>query len=102
MEHQLWKAIVAVLATLDKPRKPVIRKFSDEDIVKVHYWSVIHDRGMEWACCKHNWPIHRRRFSLPSATTMPRRLRSRSVIALLDALERRVLGPKKPGLFLDD
>lgn len=99
MEHQLWKAIVAVLTTLDKARKPVACKFSDEDIVKIHYWSVVHDRGMEWACCKRNWPIHRRRFSLPSPSTMSRRLRSRSVIALLDALERRVVAPKEPGLF---
>lgn len=99
MEYQLWKAIVAVLATLDKPRKPANCDFSDEDIVKVHYWSVIHDRGMVWACCKRNWPIHCRRFKLPSRTTMSVRLRSPSVIALLDALERRVTAPKEPGLF---
>jgi Transposase DDE domain len=99
MEHQLWKAIVAVLASLDKARMPGGCDYSDEDIVKVHYWSVIHDRGMEWACCKKNWPIHRRRFPLPSASTMSRRLRTPSVMALLDALERRVVSPKQPGLF---
>lgn len=99
MEYQLWKAIVAVLATLDKPRKPADCNYSDEDIVKVHYWAVIHDRGMQWACCQENWPIHRRRFPLPSSPTLSRRLRSPSVIDLLQALERRVVAPKKPGLF---
>jgi Transposase DDE domain len=99
MEYQLWKAIVAVLATLDKPPKPADCDFSDEDIVKVHYWAVIHDRGMAWACCRRNWPIHRRRFPLPSQGTLSRRLRSPSVIALLNALERRVVAPKQPGLF---
>lgn len=44
MEHRLWKAIVAVLAGLDKPRPSPRLDFSDEDIVKVSYWAVIHDR----------------------------------------------------------
>ena len=35
MEHQLWKAIVAVLLTLDKPRTPTRFDFSDEDIANV-------------------------------------------------------------------
>jgi hypothetical protein len=99
MEHQLWKAIIAVLATLDKPPKPAAFDYSDEDIVKVYYWSVIHDRGIEWACCKQNWPIHRRRFPLPSPATMSRRLRSPAVVALLNALEERVVAPKEPSLF---
>ena len=44
MEHQLWKAIVAVLKMLCKRPKPTRFDFSDEDIVRVYYWSVIHDR----------------------------------------------------------
>jgi hypothetical protein len=99
MEHQLWKAIVALLATLDKPATPAGCDFSDEDIVKVHYWSLIHDRPTCWACQKKSWPIHRRKQALPSPATMSRRLRWPSVVALLDALERRVTAPKGPGLF---
>jgi hypothetical protein len=99
MEHQLWKAIVAVLASLDKPRTPARRAFSDEDVVKVYYWAVIHDRPTCWACRKGSWPIHLRKRKLPSQPTLSRRLRSASVVALLDALERRVTAPKGPGLF---
>lgn len=99
MEHQLWKAIVAILATLDKPRKSTKFDFSDEDIVKVYYWAVIHDRATSWACLPEHWPIYRRKQSLPSESTMSRRLRSPSVLALLNALERRVVAPKEPGLF---
>ena len=58
MEHQLFKAIVAVLADLDKPRTPLRYDFDDEDIVKVYYWSVIHDRPTSWACHKKHWPLH--------------------------------------------
>ena len=99
MEHQLWKAIVAVLLSLDQTPKTTAFDFSDADIVKVFYWSVICDRPTAWACRKRNWPLHRRKAPLPSPATMSRRLRSPAVVALLDALERRVVAPKEPGLF---
>ena len=98
MEHQLWRAIVAVLATLDK--KPKGRcAYSDERVVQVYYWAVIHDRPNSWACRPENWPPHLRRRRLPSDSRLSRRLRSPSVVALLAALERRVTAPAGPGLF---
>jgi Transposase DDE domain len=99
VERQLLQSIVAVLATLRQVRKPTVCDFSDEDIVKVHYWSVIHDRPVSWACQPQHWPIYQRRQALPSPSTMSRRLRTSSVRGLLNALERRVLAPKAPGLF---
>jgi hypothetical protein len=99
MEHQLYQAIVDVLLNLDKPPTASRFDFSDEAIVKVYYWAVIHDRPTYWACRKKHWPIHLRKRSLPSPATMSRRLRSASVVNLLDALERRVVAPKGPGLF---
>jgi hypothetical protein len=99
MEHQLWKAIVALLLHLGKSPTATRFDFSDEEIVKVYYWAVISDRPTLWACQRKNWPLHLRKRPLPSPATMSRRLRSPSVIALLDALERRVVAPKEPGLF---
>lgn len=99
MEHQLYRAIVALLATLDK--KPMSTRFtySDQRIVAVYYWAVIHDRPTSWACCRTSWPLHLRRQPLPSDSRMSRRLRSPAVRALLTALEQRVIAPKEPGLF---
>src|SRR4029077_11304754 len=57
------------------------------------------DRPTSWACRKEHWPIHLRKPALPSPATMSRRLRSAPVVAVLDALERRVVAPKEPGLF---
>ena len=99
MEHQLWKAIVAVLATLGKPRKRRDGDFNDHDIVPIFYWAVIHDRPQEWACQARHWPCHRRRHPLPCPGTLSRRLRTPRVMALLDALERRVTAPSQGGLF---
>lgn len=99
MEHQLWKAIVALLASFGKPRRRRARSFDDHEIAKIYYWSVIHDRPVCWALRRAHWPVHCRGQPLPSATTMSRRLRSPSVVALLDALERCVVAPKEPELF---
>jgi len=99
MEHQLLKEMVAVRAALDKPRTATRFDFSDADIVRVYYWSVICDRPTAWACRKEHWPVHLRKRPLPSQPTRSRRLRSPAVVALLDALERRVTAPAGPGLL---
>jgi Transposase DDE domain len=99
VEGQLWNLIVAILASISKRCKRTCEDFSDEDIVKVFYWSVIHDRPVSWACQRRNWPLHLRRRKLPSGTTMSRRLRSSSVMALLNALERRVTAPSQAHLY---
>lgn len=100
MEHQLWKAIVAVLAQLGKPRFDPHEDFTDHDLVKVFYWSVVHDRPVCWAVQRRHWPPHLRRgLKLPSNATMSRRLRAAPVRELLARLEARVIAPERPGLY---
>jgi hypothetical protein len=99
MERQLWNAIVAVLGTIGKPRMSLSFRYSDEWIVKIWYWSVIHDRPMSWACQRRHWPLDLRRLNLPSYSRFTRRLRSPSVQALLAVVEQRVIAPRSPGLF---
>ena len=66
MEHQLWQSIVQVLHSLHKAPTPTRCDFSDDQIVRVFYWAVIHDRPTRWACHPTNWPLWRRRPPLPS------------------------------------
>jgi hypothetical protein len=100
MEHQLWTAIIAVLADLGKPRFSPHEDYTDHDIVKVWYWSVIHDRPTAWAVQRRHWPPHRRRgLALPSEGTMSRRLATAAVRDLLGRLEARVARPTAPGLY---
>jgi len=100
MEHQLWKAIVALLAGLGKPRFDPREDFTDHDIAKVFYWAVIHDRPLAWAVDRRHWPPHLRRgLRLPSGGTMSKRLRRPAVVALLAQLERRVIAPPGPGVY---
>lgn len=66
-------------------------QYCDAVIVKTWLWAVLHDRPVSWACQAFNWPVFERRWKLPSASTMSRRLRSKGVRWLLDQLEKRVL-----------
>ena len=95
MERQLWNAIVAVLAAVDKPRTPRSFTYRDELIVEVWYWSVIHDRPMSWACEGRNWPLDLRRRPRPSYSHLTRRLRTPSVRALLTAVEEQAAADRR-------
>lgn len=99
MEYQLWKCILALIAGLDKTPNPGDCDYSDTRIVEVYYWAVIHDRPVSWACQRRHWPVHLRRYPVPSDSTMSRRLRTPSVQALLTELERRVVAPRQLGVF---
>ena len=93
MEHQLWEAIVKWLERLGKRRR-ARETYSDATILKVFFWSVIHDRSIDWACHPKNWPAHERRWDKPSPSRMSRRLRSPSVRQLLEQLEEQILRPQ--------
>lgn len=87
MEHQLCKAIVALLDQFGKPRFDPRQDFTDHDIVRAWYWAVIHDRPTRWALAPRHWPPHLRRgLRLPSGGTLSKRLRTPPVMALLDGL----------------
>jgi hypothetical protein len=99
MELQLWLKIVTLINQNSKPGFSLHFSFSDADILKVWFWSVIHDRPISWAVQRQNWPVHLRRHPLPSNTTMSRRMRSCSVKRMLRKLERLVIAPKGDSLY---
>ena len=92
MERQLWKKIVMLINGMSKRGGNVFCSYSDAVIVKTWLWAVLHDRPVSWACQRCNWPVCERRWQLPSASTMSRRLRSKRVRWLLNQIEERVLG----------
>ena len=94
MEHQLWKAILAALAVIDKRPKRTSEDFSDEDIVKTWFWGVLHDRSVRWSCQRCNWPVYERHRPRPSSSTMSRRLRHPAVRRLLDARRAGAAAPR--------
>lgn len=99
MEHQLWKALVALLAQFGQPRFDPREDFHDQLIAQVWYGAVTHDRPVCWACQPRRGPPHRRRRRLPSGPPRSRRLRSGPVRELPARLEARVIAPQGPGVY---
>jgi Transposase DDE domain len=97
MEYRLWKEICDVIVSFPPHANRVRYRFTDQQIVQVWFWSVIHDRPVSWACRRCNWPIHLRKKLLPSSSTMSRRLRSPQVKQLLKWIENQILRPSSKG-----
>ena len=91
MERQLWNAIVQVMDDINKPGLSGNFRFCIEQVLKVWFWAVVHDRPVSWATKRENWPISLRRTLLPSNSTMSRRLKSQLVKDVLRSIEQRVL-----------
>jgi hypothetical protein len=93
MERQIWKAIMKVIAEVDKSKFNPKATFRPAMIVKVWMWAVVNDRPVSWAVQQMNWPPCEQRWTKPSNTTMSRRLRREDVQTLLQQIEQRVLQP---------
>lgn len=87
MEREVWRVLMEVLRRCVVGHRERQRKFSDAVIVATFLWAVLHDRPVSWACSKLNWPFYMRVASRPTPSTMTRRLRSPSVLSLLQVLE---------------
>jgi len=84
MERELFTQLLSVLDELDAARhRPRKCQYTDRDVLVVLLWAVLHDRPIDWACKRKNWPTHDRTRALPSGSTMSRRLRTESVRDLL-------------------
>src|SRR5262245_17154128 len=92
MEHPLWSEVRRLIGRLARPG-PARCQDSDADIARTDYSAVLHDRPRPWACDPTNWPPPDRRRPLPPPWTLSRRLRSPSVVALLEALDPAALRP---------
>ena len=87
MEGQLWRALYAVVMPLGKTHSFKGKKFSDTWVALTQLWAVLHDRPTSWACNQDNWPESERWHSIPSQSTMSRRLRTVGVLTLLTQAE---------------
>jgi hypothetical protein len=84
MERQLFALFLLTLNDLSHARRrPPKCQYSDRDIVCVLVWAILHDRPIDWACRRENWPYYDRTRRLPSGSTMSRRLRRDSIQQLL-------------------
>lgn len=85
MERELWKSLYAMAVELGKPCGDW--KYTTADVVLVYLWAVLHDRPMNWAVDKGNWPPDLRPACLPSQSTLSRRMRRSESQQLMTEME---------------
>lgn len=108
MERELWpelsRAVDAVAAAWRESSKRYTHPTAQ--IVRVHLWSVLHDRPTCWACDPANWPAWARPAragadagagagatpTLPDQSTMSRRKRTKPFERFMDAVGARLSG----------
>ena len=95
MEGVIWNSVRSAIRQVHERHRRAREKYSIEDIVRVWFWAVIHDRPVSWATRKANWPLHDRRRAIPSSSTMSRRLRSPKVQAFIRMVEEDVTQPSQ-------
>lgn len=100
MEHEHWSKIVRAVRAAAVGHRQRQRKFSDVTVVLVLLWAVLHDRPVLWATSPRHWPFYLKIKALPSPATMSRRLRSPSVVTLLERLRAWLLTPPGQGVPL--
>ena len=98
MEDELWREVYRLAKRISKGKAVVGGTYPDAIVVAVYFWAVVHDRTNRWACDKKNWHGCGPRGKLPSAPTMSRRLRTKSVIELIESIENELIGMNRPSL----
>jgi hypothetical protein len=99
MERELWRRIVGAIKRLPRTR-PRNAAYADPQIMAVYLWSVLHDRPVNWACDRRNWPMQAWRRSLPDQSTMSRRLAHAQTRALLEMLLDQLAPLERDALVL--
>jgi hypothetical protein len=76
MDLQLWAQLSSGISDVAQRLKPRSRDtHSTALVVRVHLYSVLHDRPTCWACDKDNWAANTKPSKLPDQSTMSRRMR---------------------------
>ena len=104
MSSQIWKALYAMLRTIDKevPRVGRRKRFSDVQIVALYMWAVLHDRPQCWATQRENLSGLFRPRRLPSRSQFNRRIKSLRCQALLEALHQKFIAAAIVSILIMD
>jgi len=89
MEARIYRQLEQQILQVPHPRKARVQ-FNDAAILLVLLWAYLHDRAVCWACDVENWPKELDH-PLPSPSCMSRRLRSLSVLQLLERVLQKLV-----------
>lgn len=94
MEHGIFLRIRRTLRRLGRRRASARFLYTDAGVLEVYLWAALHGRPVCWACDPSHWPPGSRRGPIPSPAVVSRRMRTDSVLGLLERL-RHALHPRE-------
>jgi hypothetical protein len=99
MDLQIWAEVSAAISDV-RQRFPVRARDTHDTarVVRVHMWSVLHDRPTVWACKPENWSDATRPEALPDQSRMSRRMRRADFEEFMELLTRRLAGRGRDAL----
>jgi len=91
MERELWPRLYHLVMEVGKTLRLIDVTFQPHIIALVFLWAALHDRPVCWACKQRNWATTTLRpLTLPSPSTLSRRLHRIDTAMLMRALVLRV------------
>ena len=90
MDGNLWKQVYQLVMTTEYPNPTTRTTHSDRVVVLVHLRATMDNISINRATHPESWIGWQRPQSLPSQSTMSRRLKKPAVTALLAAVEQRL------------
>jgi hypothetical protein len=105
MDRHTWKSICNAIRSADRrvPRMGRRPQFSDQLILKMLLWSIVHDRPLCWACERENYSTRFRPKQLPSISQFCRRVKGERMEPMMRAANEYLVRREEPAarLFLD-
>ena len=94
MERECWSELSQAICEVAARWARESARFTHPTalVVRVHLWSVLHDRPTRWACDPRHWDARTRPPALPEQSTMSRRKRSDAFERFMDAVGARLAG----------
>jgi len=100
MDLQLWSELSSAISDVQQQLKPRPRDVHPTSrVIRVHLWSVLHDRPTYWACEPGNWSKSTCPDDLPDQSTMSRRMRRDDFQDFLIRMSKRLNGRGKQWLM---
>jgi hypothetical protein len=99
MERELWPRLYHLVMEVGETLRLIDVTYQPHIIVLVFLWAALHDRPVSWACDERNWATTTLRpATLPSESTLSRRLRRVDTAMLMRSLVERIRSEGDPKL----
>jgi len=100
MEREFWSELSQAICEVDARWHDSPRlSHRTALVVRMHLWSVLHDRPTCWACASENWDARTRPMKLPDQSTLSRRKRHPTFERFMTKLSHRLAGKPSAALL---